>query len=115
MAQLYDRDIPCTESEMQSMRDRMRGFILPSVVRTDQEKEAFETACLYQIEHERKLLELMGGQEIPRGVTDFEIGHFSMAFESGTFSGVLTRKTICDAAYGTLLTAGLLYRGVEGR
>lgn len=115
MAELHDSAGQYTDAEMISMRARMQGFILPSVVRTEQEAEAFETACLYQIEHERKLLELMGSQEIPKGVTGFEIGHFSMTFESGAFCGVLTRKTICDAAYGTLLYAGLLYRGVEGR
>lgn len=115
MAELHDSAGQYTDAEMISMRARMQGFILPSVVRTEQEAEAFETACLYQIEHERRLMALMGNQEIPKGVTGFEIGHFSMTFESGAFSGVLTRKTICDAAYGTLLYAGLLYRGVEGR
>ncbi len=115
MAKLHDSAGQYTDAEMISMRARMQGFILPSVVRTAQEAEAFETACLYQIEHERRLMKLLGNQEIPKGVTGLEIGHFSMTFESGAFCGVLTRKTICDAAYGTLLYAGLLYRGVEGR
>lgn len=115
MTELHEQGVACTWNEMEAMRARMRGFILPSVVKTPREEEAFDAACRYQIEHERQHAEAMGGKTLPEGATGFTIGHFSMTFESGAFSGALTRKTICDAAYGTLLHAGLLYRGVEGR
>lgn len=48
-------------------------------------------------------------------VTSVAIGHFSASFDDSAFTGKLTRKTICDAAYSELLLAGLLYRGLEGR
>lgn len=52
---------------------------------------------------------------LPEGVTSVTIGHFSASFDDSAFTGKLTRKTICDAAYSELLLAGLLYRGLEGR
>ena len=102
-----------TKDELISMRARMNAFIFPNVPVTEPEKRAFEHAVKLQIEHERRQLKALHGNEMPDGVTQFTIGHFTMAFEQGAISSKLTRKTICDAAYGELLTAGLLYRGVE--
>ena len=56
-----------------------------------------------------------GAQALPDGTKSFSIGNFSMSFEDGSFSSKLTRKSICPTAYGVLLEAGLLYKGVEGR
>ena len=103
------------DREYQAMVPRMKAFIFPSIPRADFEVEAFNKAVLYQIEHEHKQAEIISGQVIPSGVRSFNIGEFSMSFDDGAFDQRLTRKTICPTAYGILLEAGLLYRGVEGR
>lgn len=110
-----------TESEyaedeyFQAMVPRMKAFIFPSIPRLDFETEAFNKAVLYQIEHEQKLAETLNGQAMPQGVKSFDIGNFSMSFQDGSFDQRLTKKTICPSAYGILLEAGLMYKGVEGR
>lgn len=101
------------EHEIAMMRARMDGYIFPNTAVTDAEKEALHAACLYQIEHERRQREALEGERLPDGTTGFTIGHFQMAFAEGAISSRLTRRTICDAAHGILLRAGLLYRGVE--
>lgn len=103
------------DEKYQAMLPRMRAFIFPSIPRLDFEVAAFNKAILYQIEHEDKISEAMNGQVLPQGVNSFNIGDFAMSFGSGTFDQRLTRKTICPTAYGILLEAGLLYKGVEGR
>ena len=90
---------------MINMRAKMSGFIFPNVPISDFERAAFERAVNYQIEHERQR----------RAAVGITIGHFSASFDDSAFTGKLTRKTICDAAYSELLLAGLLYRGLEGR
>lgn len=115
MPDMHTQAVEPTEDELKFMQARMNGYIFPNSPVTDEEKEAYKDACLFQIEHERKIKEALSNQTLPDGVTAFQIGHFSMQFQAGSFSSKLTNKTICDAAYGTLLRAGLLYRGVEGR
>ncbi len=112
MADLHSDLKDVTVAELNAMTARMLGFIFPNTPVTDEEKYAFDSAVLLQLQHEKALKAQMG--EIPDGVSSFTIGHFTMSFADGaSCSSSLTRKTICDAAYGLLLRAGLLYRGVE--
>lgn len=105
-----------TPDEIEAMIPRIRAFIFPSIPRTDEERSAFDRAVYFQINHEKSQVALTNGQQLPEGVSSFSIGDFSMSFGSGASDyGVLTRRTICPTAYGLLLEAGLLYKGVEGR
>lgn len=104
-----------TIEEIALMEPRIKAFIFPSIPRQQFEIEAFHQAVLHQIQHEKTLAAQMQGQALPDGTKSFSIGNFSMSFEDGSFSGKLTRKSICPTAYGVLLEAGLLYKGVEGR
>lgn len=104
-----------TALEVSAMEPRIRAFIFPSVPRTEDEIEAFNRAVVFQIDHEKTIAASLGNQQIPDGTKSFEIGHFSMTFEDGAFEGRLTKRNICPTAYGILLEAGLMYKGVEGR
>ena len=104
-----------TESERALMKPRVKAFIFPSIPRLDYEITAFNEAVDLQIMHEKTLAEKAGDIELPDGVKSFDIGEFSMSFEDGATSSRLTKKTICPSAYGVLLEAGLMYKGVEGR
>ena len=104
-----------TLDEIEAMEPRIRAFIFPSIPRQDFEIEAFNKAVIYQIAHEKTQAELTANQALPAGTTSFKISEFSMTFGDGVFDSRLTRKTICATAYGILLEAGLLYKGVEGR
>ena len=104
-----------TDEYFQAMVPRMKAFIFPSVPRMDFEIEAFNKAVLYQIEHDINQAEILNGQNMPQGVNSFNIGNFSMSFQDGSFDQRLTKRTICPTAYGILLEAGLMYKGVEGR
>lgn len=104
-----------TEEEIAAMEPRIKAFIFPSIPVRDYEIEAFNKAVLYQINHEMAMAEAMKEQPIPDGVKSFQIGNFSMSFEDGSFSSRITKRTICPTAYGILLEAGLMYKGVEGR
>ena len=106
---------PPTSEEIEMMSYRIKAFIFPSIPRLDYEVEAFDKAVRYQIAHEKTIADKMQGQTMPSGVKSFGIGNFSMTFEDGAFDDRLTKKTICPAAYGVLLEAGLMYKGVEGR
>lgn len=97
------------------MEPRIRAFIFPSIPRLDFEIEAFNRAVVYQIDHEKTIAAATANQILPDGTKAFKIGNFSMSFENGSFSGRLNRRTVCPTAYGILLEAGLLYKGVEGR
>jgi len=101
--------------EVMAMEPRMKAFIFPTIVHDGFEREAFDRAVYYQIQHEKTIAAAINNQQIPEGVTSFRIGDFSMTFGDGSFDTRLTRKTICPTAYGILLEAGLLYKGVEGR
>lgn len=98
-----------------AMVPRIKAFIFPTIPRADFEIKAFNQAVLYQIEHERRMADILKGQQLPQGVNSFDIGEFSMSFDNGSFDTRLTKKTICPTAYGILLEAGLMYKGVEGR
>lgn len=102
-----------TEDETERMTERMKLFIFPNCVRTEEELAAFEKAVAWQIVHEKSQEEITS--EVPDGVTSFRIGDFSMTFDEGYNGSGLSRKTICPSAYSVLLQAGLLYRGLEGR
>lgn len=105
-----------TEAEIEAMGYRIKAFIFPSIPRLDFEVEAFNKAVLYQIAHEKTIAASLEGQTLPEGTTSFSIGNFSMSFGDGSaFSSRLTKKNICPSAYGVLLEAGLMYKGVEGR
>lgn len=107
-------DVP-TADEIAAMEPRVKAYIFPSIPRMDYEIEAFNRAVIFQINHEKTIAASTGDQPLPDGTKSFEIGDFSMTFEDGSFSGKLNRRTICPTAYGILLEAGLLYKGVEGR
>ena len=113
MADVHTWTGTATEEETAMMVDQMKLFIFPNEARTDDEIEAFNKAVAYQIAHEKSREEQFG--PIPDGVNGFKIGDFSMDFEKGMTDALLTRKTICPAAYSVLLRAGLLYRDLEGR
>ena len=102
-----------TEKEIEAMSYRIKAFIFPTIPRLDYEIEAFDKAVLYQIDHEKTIAQ--NGQTIPNGTKSFSIGNFSMTFDDGAIDDRLTKKTICPTAYGVLLEAGLMYKGVEGR
>lgn len=104
-----------TEDEIAAMEPRIKAFIFPSIPREDFEIEAFNRAVVFQINHEKTIAALTANQALPDGTKSFEIGHFSMTFEDGSFAGKLDKRTICPTAYGILLEAGLMYKGVEGR
>lgn len=104
-----------TEAEIAAMEPRIKAFIFPSIPRAQFEINAFNLAVQYQIAHEKTVAEALQGQALPNGVKSFSIGNFSMSFEDGSFDGKLTKRTICPTAYGILLEAGLMYKGVEGR
>ena len=115
MADLHSNSYDISVGELNAMNARMLAFIFPNTPVTQDEVRAFENAVLLQVQHE-KAIKASGMGEIPEGVTSFQIGHFTMSFADGysSSSGArLTRKTICDGAYGLLLRAGLLYKGVE--
>lgn len=105
--------MPITDGEMEMMRDKMHAFIFPNNPTSESQIAAFEKACTYQIEHEKTIAAQCGDNAIPQGTESFQIGDFSMSFDTDAMGGVLTKKTICPAAYGVLLREGLLYRGVE--
>lgn len=107
-------DIP-NSVELAAMKPRMRAFIFPNIPRLDYEIEAFNEAVKYQIDHEKTIADKLNGQAMLAGAKSFDIGDFSMSFEDGSFDQRLTKKTICPTAYGILLEAGLMYKGVEGR
>lgn len=104
-----------TDEAFQAMVPRMKAFIFPSIPVLDFEKTAFNQAVLYQIEHDNRQAEILNNQSMPQGVKSFDIGEFSMSFQDGSFDQRLTKRTICPSAYGILLEAGLMYKGVEGR
>ena len=106
---------PPTEAEIAAMTPRMKAFIFPSIPRMDYEIEAFDKAVIWQIEHDKTVAASLNGQSLPDGVKSFKIGDFSASFGDDSFDTRLTRRTICPTAYGVLLEAGLLYKGVEGR
>ena len=114
MQELHAQAADPTAGELISMRTRMRGFIFPNLPVSPREQLAFDNAVHFQIEHEREQKRALG-MDLPDGLTEVTIGHFTAAFSESALSGKLTRRTICDAAYAELLTAGLLYRGLEGR
>lgn len=115
MADIHGAFDAPTEEELAAMRPRVKAFIFPSIPRADFEVEAFNQAVDYQIQHEKTQAAILQGQAIPDGVSSFSIGNFSMSFANGSFDSRLTKKTICPTAYGILLEAGLMYKGVEGR
>lgn len=108
-----------TAEELDMMRDRMNAFIFPNEPKTADEITAFDKAIRYQIAHEKTIASMSGDlgalEALPDGVTSFTIGTFSMSFGGGLKkSATLDNKTICPYAYGVLLRAGLLYKGVLG-
>jgi hypothetical protein len=102
-----------TEDELEMMRDKMRAFIFPNDPHTEVQIAAFDKACTYQIAHEKTIAAQCGDNAIPQGTQSFQIGDFSMDFDTDAMGGMLTKKTVCPAAYGVLLREGLMYKGVE--
>lgn len=98
---------------LELMQERMYAFIFPNRPNTDEEREVFDKAVLWQYQHDMSALAAAG--EIPTGMSSFRIGDFQMAFRDGTLDQTLNRNNICPSVYGLLLRHGLLYRGVEGR
>lgn len=115
MPDLHTVTSDVSEDERELMEPRMMAFIFPNKPRSCEERKAFDQAVKFQIDHEKSLAERTSDAEIPEGTKAFTIGSFHMEFAEGVFDSRLTRKTICPSAYGVLLQAGLLYRGVEGR
>ena len=103
--------VEITDDQREEMRARMLGAIFPNFPKTDAEHAAFERAVEYQIRHEAGQAQQT---EIPAGARSVRIGHFSVEMQQGWDGGDrLTSRSLCGAAYGTLLYAGLLYKGVE--
>ena len=113
---MADLHIDCpapTMAELEMMQDKVHAFIFPNTPVQPSQIEAFEKACLYQIAHEKTIAAQFEGSNLPNGTQSFRIGEFEMSFDADSMGNVLTKKTICPAAYGVLLRAGLLYKGVE--
>lgn len=110
-------DTHAHHSNPDGMRDRIMAFIFPNVPVTEEQREAVEKAVAYQIDHEKEILAAMDVEDVnlPNGVQSFQVGNFSMSFANDGYKNgaVLTKETICPVAYGVLLQAGLLYRGVR--
>ena len=115
MPDIHEKFGAPTEEEIAAMAPRIKAFIFPSIPRAAFEIEAFNRAVDFQIAHEKTIAKALENQALPDGVQSFSIGNFSMSFGGDTFSGRLTKRTICPTAYGILLEAGLMYKGVEGR
>ncbi|MBQ8094107.1 MAG: hypothetical protein IJ242_11105 [Clostridia bacterium] len=99
-----------TEAEREQMRASMLGVIFPNTPYTAFEKAAFERAVDFQILHNKT----HSDNEMPAGARSVRIGHYTIEMQENWNGGdSLTRQTLCSAAYGILLTAGLLYKGVE--
>lgn len=111
MLDRHDWNQEPTQDDLERMRPRMMAFICPNNPETDAEIAAFDQAMKWQIAHEYSLAQRTS--DLPEGVKSFRIGDFSATLEDA--GGELTRRTICPSAYGVLLQAGLLYRGVERR
>ena len=97
-----------TEAQREEMRARMLGAIFPNSPRTCAEQEAFDRAVDFQILHE-----MDQETDIPKGAKSFRIGHYSVEMADNGAGDELSPRRLCGAAYGVLLYAGLLYRGVE--
>lgn len=100
-----------TETEIAAMEDRMRLYIAPNEVRTEEQQEAFDKAVRYQIAHEKS----QASGNVPAGVNSFRIGDFQMAFGDGANDASLNERNLCPSAKYVLWNAELLYRGLEGR
>ena len=48
-----------------------------------------------------------------KGAKSVRIGHYSVEMADSGAGDLLTPRRLCGAAYGVLLYAGLLYKGVE--
>ncbi|MBQ9010293.1 MAG: hypothetical protein IJ088_13345 [Clostridia bacterium] len=97
-----------TEEQREEMRARMLGAIFPNVPRTEAEQAAFDRAVDYQIWHDQEQQ-----TDLPRGAKSVRIGHYSVEMRDDAEGDRLTARRLCGAAYGALLYAGLLYKGVE--
>lgn len=102
------------EKDRERIQDKLLGLIFPNTPKTEEEISAFEKAVQYQYDYEQEKAAAMNGTPIPAGTTSFSIADFSMSFEKGYNGLPLTRKTLSPSAYGVLLHAGLLYKGVVG-
>ena len=109
MADIHGKAAGATAEETRMMRARLAEVIFPNERLTDAQEVALEEAVLYQIEHERR--GLSKGAVLPQGMSAVKVGILNLAQPQE--DGVLSRKTMCRAAYGVLLSAGLLYKGVE--
>lgn len=103
-------DHEITEAEREEMRARMLAAIFPNTPRTDAQQDAFDKAVDFQIRHEKGRT----SDELPAGARSVRIGHYSIEMQENWNGGdILCRQSLCGAAYGVLLYAGLLYKGVE--
>ena len=94
--------------QREEMRARMLGAIFPNTPRTLAEQAAFDKAVDFQILHE-----MDQATDVPKGAKSVRIGHYSVEMANNGAGDVLTSRQLCGAAYGVLLYAGLLYKGVE--
>jgi hypothetical protein len=97
-----------TEMQREEMRARILGAIFPNTPRTLAEQAAFEQAVNFQILHE-----MDQATDLPKGAKSVRIGHYSVEMADSGAGDLLTPRRLCGAAYGVLLYAGLLYKGVE--
>ena len=73
-----------------------------------EEQAAFDKAVDFQILHE-----MDQATDLPKGAKSVRIGHYSVEMADSGAGDLLTPRRLCGAAYGVLLYAGLLYKGVE--
>ena len=97
-----------TEMQREEMRARMLGAIFPNTPLTPAEQAAFDKAVDFQILHE-----MDQATDLPKGAKSVRIGHYSVEMADSGAGDLLTPRRRCGAAYGVLLYAGLLYKGVE--
>lgn len=92
------------QEEMERARDKLYAKIFPNTPTTPDQRDAFERAVTYQAEADAYANDAFEG--LPRQVTSFHTGNFSATMEART------GLEMCPEAYGILLRAGLMYKGL---
>ena len=90
-------------NERKYIEERLRAYIHPNVVVTEEQERALENAVDAQLEYESA----QGGAEIPGNVQSFSVGNYSVTL-SESAGGADAQGNLCPAAWAILYNAGLL-------
>ena len=86
------------------VRERLKAYLLPRRVQTEDEAAAFERAVAAQVEYECGT----GMEDMPEGVRSFAIGDFSATLSAGGRGPAYTKDSISPVAWSILRNAGLI-------